>query len=229
MIYNYSAELITCWNDFIENAELYKYNFVKKNIIEENEIIEEINIFEENNTNNSDTQKITKQENDDYKKILKDFNIFYKYLENIFENDLFFYKSSSTLINEYEDDLNYKKEIKIKTKDNCEAFLQYFIKIPVKFDKRINKTRFTQIMYEMTDVIDQKSTINAFRPNYTHTIDATYIRIILSKLGYNVITIHDAIGIPLFDVDFLIKCANDSINELNLNLDIVVNSDFILL
>lgn len=65
----------------------------------------------------------------------------------------------------------------------------------------------------MTDDIDFRKTHQAFRPNLIHSVDATYVRLIIQFMPVNLITIHDCFGVDILNVNNLIECANKAINE----------------
>lgn len=168
--------------------------------------------------------------NEEYVNVLHDFTKFFHFLEEIFEGNLFFKKSSTDLIKEYEPTLKKDKSLKIVTVDKSEAYLEYFQKKLIKVDKRVFRKRFTQVFYELDPTtVDIVTTYTAFRPNYTHSIDATYVRLILHKLDKGILTIHDSFGVPIFEVNLILKAANTAINELNPTATVVFSSPFILI
>ena len=156
---------------------------------------------------------LAKSNQQNYHELHKDFKKFYSFLELIFNKDGFFQKPSNSLLEPFKDVLKNSQEIKILTSDNCHAFLEYKKMIKNRLDKRFGGRRFTILFEDMGGEVDYHKTFQAFKPNLIHTIDATYLRFILTLLPEPIITIHDCFGIDILNMDLLIETANKAILE----------------
>ena len=78
--------------------------------------------------------------------------------------------------------------------------------------------RKTIQMMELKNQIDLKKTLQALKPNATHTMDAVIVRETLRDLEKAIITIHDCFGVSVYKVDDVIYSYNKNINKLkNIN------------
>lgn len=162
-----------------------------------------------------DFLKNAKIDGSDYEEVVEDFKLFYNYLRVCFEENMFFKNSSKVLLNFLKKELQNNKQLKITTSDKSNTYLEYNKSIFVRLDKRYKSVRFTMSFQQLTQDLDLKKIYQSLRPNLIHSLDATYVRLILNHLPYGIITIHDSFGIDILSVNILIKIANYSINNLN--------------
>ena len=153
---------------------------------------------------------------DEYEYVFKDFQNFYLFLKKIFEDNLFFNEPSRNLINFFKKNLTTSKEIRVVTSDESEASLEYKKIIAVRYDKRLGEIRVTVVFNDVSETLDLKKSYQALRPNLLHSVDATFVRLVITRLPRAIITIHDSFGIDILNIDCLITTANHVINLLDL-------------
>jgi DNA-directed RNA polymerase len=127
-------------------------------------------------------------------------------------------------------------EIKVITSDESVAYLEYKKMEVSRLDKRYKTVRTTVLFQNLSDELDLRKSYQALRPNLLHSVDATFVRLILTTLQNPIITIHDSFGMDIFNVDSLIIVANRVINliasEVNEDVEknnIIFKSKFILI
>jgi hypothetical protein len=80
----------------------------------------------------------------------------------------------------------------------------YNLKLTKRSDKLIlgelKKRRTTQ-WYSLSNEIDFKKTKRATPANFIHLLDGFMIRALTKNFGVPVITIHDSIGVPIFQIE----------------------------
>lgn len=149
--------------------------------------------------------------------VRSDFKLFYNFIHDLFEKNSFFKTPSKQLLENCLKELKKTNFLKVTTTDNSEAYLEYLKTKIVRVDKIINNQRRTMSFTTLTSELDLKKIFTSFRPNLIHSLDATYLRLILQKLPYGIITIHDSYGIDILSVKLLIRIANEVINKLGYN------------
>ena len=120
--------------------------------------------------------------------LYNDFKKFYAYLHTLFNENSFFKLPSEQLIAPFFNQLKHNNELKITTSDNAHTFLEYKKTIKKRLYKRYLTSRFTMVFENLDLIVDERKTKQAFKPNLIHTLDATYVRNILSLLPNPIIT-----------------------------------------
>jgi hypothetical protein len=152
---------------------------------------------------------------EEYAAVFDDFQNFFKHLGGVFDGNVFFKKSSKSFMEPYRNDLKETGEIKITTADNSHAYLEYKKTNDVRMDKIYKSIRMTIVFQELSTEIDTRKSYQSLRPNLIHSIDATFVRIVLTRLPNPIITIHDSFGIDVLNTDLLIVVANYALNFLH--------------
>jgi DNA-directed RNA polymerase len=112
------------------------------------------------------------------------------------------------------EELKKYNQIRVITSDNSEAYLEYRKMLLIRMDKKYKRARTTAVFQAITEEVDLRKIYQSVRPNLIHSIDACYVRLVLSHLPTGIITIHDSFGIDVLRVDILINAANYAINNL---------------
>jgi hypothetical protein len=145
--------------------------------------------------------------NDECKKekeklMVEEIKNFFKYLENFFDENEFFEKSSQILTRNWDESSSF-----IRTFDSNQIYLNYYTLTEKRFNiNNWENKRKTMIYFEPSSQYDKKQTIKALRANIVHTLDAQYARLLINK--YSILTIHDSFGIDIFRICQLIDDAN---------------------
>ena len=146
----------------------------------------------------------------------KKFNIFYKFLKNFFESKEFFENSLTDIMNLLKTNLHNFKEIKIIASDGGQINLEYHKQKTYRVNVYLGGERKTMKFLKPELPIDFAQTGMALKPNTTHSLEANLTRLIILKLSYGIIVIHDCFGANIFEVDELILTTNKSINVIGL-------------
>lgn len=136
--------------------------------------------------------------NEDKNEILKHILNFYDYLHNntsnLFKNEL------SVLFDDIE--LN-----------DCIININYNVKKKKQHSHIQDSTRKTIQEYQLTDKINIKKTIKAYKANMTHASDSYTVRRIICEWNNPIITIHDAFIIDIENISVFIDIYNKIIKE----------------
>lgn len=177
-----------------------------------------------------------KLKEDEFHIVLEDFKEFFKYLKEIFEKDVFFKKSSKSLVNFFKKKLENSGEVEITTSDDSKAYTEYREITLIRLDKKYQNLRFSITFQSLSDNLDLQKIYRSLRPNLVHSLDASYVRLVVDRLPWGIITIHDSFGIDILNVSLLLNIANTAINELHLKEKFylirkseILGSNFILL
>lgn len=140
------------------------------------------------------------------KNAIEEIKNFRKYLENSYEEEIFFMNKSSSIIDEWSADKDH-----ITTFDKQKIKVNYY----KTKEKRINtfttdKSRKTHVYYELTKEYDKIATEKALRANIIHSSDSQFSRLMLFK--YPIISIHDSFGVDIFNICKFIDDANKAMN-----------------
>ena len=136
------------------------------------------------------------------KKMIKEVKNFFQFLNDFFNNDVFFRQNSNLLVENWDENQKF-----IKTHDMANIYLNYYkpkekrVNIKNKLDERKTLT-----YHEIVDVYDSKQTLRALRANIVHASDAQYARLLISK--YRILAVHDSFGIDIFRICQFMDDAN---------------------
>lgn len=200
--YMYDLELIAenNYTDYIKRSDLkrsimtYVYGAGKKTAL---------NYYLDN---------LSKKSNEEVGK--KIFNMFYDFLDILFQSTEFFGTSSSTILDDAKKEYEKNKKINLETTDRAIIPLVYYKIIFYRLDRIIEENRSTIVFIDKSNIFDEDKTYRSIIANVTQALDALFLRLIILELDQPIITIHDSFGIDILNIDKLIEVANKAINKI---------------
>lgn len=143
------------------------------------------------------------------------FKLFYMFLQELFNGSKFFKEPLSEIMFYCNQSFLKNNKIIIWTSDKSSITLEYYSLINYRLDRIIQGERNTILYNKLSNNFDKLKTLRSAPANITQSLDALYVRLILNKLAYPIITIHDSFGIDILNIDILIEIANHSIKEIH--------------
>lgn len=142
-------------------------------------------------------------------KTLKSFyESFYKYIKDQAQTDFLYRKNTKTLTNKMVEEFESARVYIVDSHSGSADLAYYKLKkspLDKKYEENGVKKRITKLILKPTNALDIEAFSIAAGANIVHFWDAAEIRIIESKLGYVIITIHDSYLIDFLNCSKLVR------------------------
>lgn len=184
------------------------------------------------------TKEVGPLPENEVKQLRLDFTAFYKFLKNLFDGGGFYKRPSREIIEVYKSLYLKTGSVEYLTFDKILINLDYYKITSRRFEKKINKKRYTISYVEVSDEKDENKMFRALRANIIHSLDAYIARAVVLNMPCPTITIHDSYGTDILNWYKLIAVVQEHYdiiaNQNNIISDvgrgkIFITSEFILI
>jgi hypothetical protein len=145
------------------------------------------------------TKEVGPLPENEVKQLRLDFTAFYKFLKNLFDGGGFYKRPSREIIEVYKSLYLKTGSVEYLTFDKILINLDYYKITSRRFEKKINKKRYTISYAEVSDEKDENKMFRALRANIIHSLDAYIARAVVLNMPCPTITIHDSYGTDILN------------------------------